>query len=219
MQAVFSAYEVWNRRISTARINRWLEGVLSAHPPPAVAGRRIKIRYMTQAKARPPTFALFGNQLDHLPESYTRYLVNNLRETFDLPGTPIRLHTARRRKPLRQGAQGLMKVAVVGAGIAGLSTAWSLSKRGHEVTLFEQAPRIPNPYAASGDQHRIIRRAYGGADGYARTITEAFEAWDELWADLGRQHYAPCGVLGVSQTEERRGRGLSPGARPHRLAL
>lgn len=91
MQAVFSAYDVWNRRVSTARINRWLDGVLSAHPPPAVAGRRIKIRYMTQAKARPPTFALFGNQLDHLPISYTRYLVNNLREAFELPGTPIRL--------------------------------------------------------------------------------------------------------------------------------
>ncbi len=93
MQAVFASYEVWNRRVSTAKINRWLEGVLSAHPPPAVAGRRIKIRYMTQAKARPPTFALFGNQLDHLPVSYTRYLVNNLREAFELPGTPIRLHT------------------------------------------------------------------------------------------------------------------------------
>jgi len=93
MQAVFRAYDVWNRRVSTARINRWLEGVLSAHPPPAVAGRRIKIRYMTQAKARPPTFALFGNQLEHLPVSYLRYLGNNLREAFDLPGTPIRLHT------------------------------------------------------------------------------------------------------------------------------
>ncbi|MGE7470265.1 ribosome biogenesis GTPase Der [Bosea sp. NPDC003192] len=93
MQAVFRAYEVWNRRVSTARINRWLEGVLSAHPPPAVAGRRIKIRYMTQAKARPPTFALFGNQLEHLPVSYLRYLTNNLREAFELPGTPIRLHT------------------------------------------------------------------------------------------------------------------------------
>ena len=93
MQAVFRAYEVWNRRVSTARINRWLEGVLSAHPPPAVAGRRIKIRYMTQAKARPPTFALFGNQLEHLPVSYLRYLTNNLREAFELPGTPVRLHT------------------------------------------------------------------------------------------------------------------------------
>src|SRR6478609_11019390 len=101
--------------------------------------------------------------------------------------------------------QGAMRVAVVGAGIAGLSTAWSLNRRGHEVTLFEQAPRIPNPYAASGDQHRIIRRAYAGADGYARTISEAFEAWEELWADLGTRHYAPCGTLGVSQTPEDEG--------------
>ncbi|PZU85102.1 MAG: ribosome biogenesis GTPase Der [Chelatococcus sp.] len=103
MQAVFQSYEVWNRRVSTARINRWLEGVLSAHPPPAVAGRRIKIRYMTQAKARPPTFALFGNQLDHLPVSYTRYLVNNLREAFELPGTPIRLHTRGGDNPYDKG--------------------------------------------------------------------------------------------------------------------
>lgn len=99
MQAVFRAYDVWNRRVSTAKINRWLEGVLSAHPPPAVAGRRIKIRYMTQPKARPPTFALFGNQLEHLPVSYLRYLTNNLREAFELPGTPIRLHTRGGRNP------------------------------------------------------------------------------------------------------------------------
>ncbi len=91
MQAVVEASEVWSRRVSTSRINDWLSGAMSRNPPPAVSGRRIKIRYATQVKSRPPHFALFGNQLNALPKSYTRYLVNGLRETFDLPGTPIRL--------------------------------------------------------------------------------------------------------------------------------
>lgn len=91
MGAVVKADEVWNRRVSTARLNGWLEEALAKHAAPAVSGRRIKIRYMTQVKARPPHFAVFGNQLDALPKSYTRYLVNGLRETFDLPGVPIRL--------------------------------------------------------------------------------------------------------------------------------
>jgi len=90
MQAVVQAAEVWSRRIGTAPLNQWLAEALEAHPPPAVSGRRIKIRYMTQVKSRPPHFAFFGNQLDALPKSYTRYLVNGLREAFDLPGTPIR---------------------------------------------------------------------------------------------------------------------------------
>ena len=91
MQACFDAAEVWSRRIPTGKLNRWLEAMTEAHPPPAVSGRRIKIRYMTQPKSRPPYFAIFGNQLDELPDSYHRYLINGLRETFDLPGTPIRL--------------------------------------------------------------------------------------------------------------------------------
>jgi GTPase len=91
IEAAIKAHEIWNKRISTARLNRWLEGALEQNPPPAVAGRRIKIRYITQPKARPPYFVVFGNQLDQLPESYQRYLVNGLRQTFDLPGTPIRL--------------------------------------------------------------------------------------------------------------------------------
>jgi GTP-binding protein len=91
MQAAFAARKTWSTRISTSRINRWLEAALAANPPPAVSGRRIKIRYVTQPKARPPLFAVFGNQLDSLPESYRRYLVNGLRETFELPGVPIRL--------------------------------------------------------------------------------------------------------------------------------
>ncbi|MBV0912886.1 ribosome biogenesis GTPase Der [Anianabacter salinae] len=89
--AVMKAYEVWNRRISTARLNRWLAGMLEAHPPPAPGGRRIRIRYMTQVKTRPPAFVAMCSLPDDLPESYRRYLVNGLRESFDMPGTPIRL--------------------------------------------------------------------------------------------------------------------------------
>jgi Predicted GTPases len=86
-----SVERIWNKRISTARLNRWLEATLEKHPPPAVAGRRIKIRYMTQLRARPPYFVIFGNQLDALPTSYERFLLNGLRESFDLPGVPLRL--------------------------------------------------------------------------------------------------------------------------------
>jgi sarcosine oxidase len=93
-----------------------------------------------------------------------------------------------------------MNIVIVGAGIAGLSTAWSLVKAGHNVTLVEQGP-IPNPLAASGDHHRIIRRAYGKAAGYGRLITEAYDAWDEMWADLGESHLDPRGFMCVSREE------------------
>lgn len=91
MEGVLTAHRIWNMRVSTSKLNRWLEGVIANHPPPAVSGRRIKLRYATQVKARPPHFAIFGNQLDSLPEAYRRYLVNSMRESFNLPGVPIRL--------------------------------------------------------------------------------------------------------------------------------
>jgi sarcosine oxidase len=90
-----------------------------------------------------------------------------------------------------------MRVAIVGGGINGLSTAWALAKRGHRVTLLERGD-IPHPLSASGDEHRIIRRAYT-SDGYTRLMSEAFRAWDDLWADLGARHFAPSGVLAISQ--------------------
>ena len=90
MKAVFAADKRWNSRITTSKLNRWLEGAVERNAPPAPSGRRIKIRYATQANARPPTFAVFGNQLDKLPDSYIRYLMNGLRESFDLAGVPIR---------------------------------------------------------------------------------------------------------------------------------
>ncbi len=91
-EAVEKAYDVWNRRITTAQLNRWLTGMLEQHPPPAPGGKRIKMRYMTQAKTRPPGFVMMCSHPDKLPESYSRYLVNGLRVDFDMPGTPIRLY-------------------------------------------------------------------------------------------------------------------------------
>ena len=89
--AVMRANEVWNRRIPTAQLNRWLAGMVEAHPPPAPGGKRIKLRYATQVKTRPPGFVVMASFPDKLSESYKRYLVNGLREDFDMPGTPIRL--------------------------------------------------------------------------------------------------------------------------------
>ncbi|AXI54511.1 GTPase Der (plasmid) [Pseudoseohaeicola sp. NH-UV-7] len=89
--AILKAYEIWNRRVTTAQLNRWLTGMLEQHPPPAPQGKRIKLRYMTQAKTRPPGFVVMCSHPDKLPASYSRYLVNGLRVDFDMPGTPIRL--------------------------------------------------------------------------------------------------------------------------------
>ncbi len=89
--AIVKAHDVWNRRVTTAQLNRWLGGMVEQHPPPAPQGKRIKLRYMTQAKTRPPGFVVMCSHPDKLPESYKRYLVNALRTDFDMPGTPIRL--------------------------------------------------------------------------------------------------------------------------------
>ena len=91
MQAVVDTHRTWNRRISTARLNRWLETMTVQHPPPAVSGRRLRLKYMTQIKARPPGFVISCTRPDALPASYTRYLINGLREDFSLPGVPLRI--------------------------------------------------------------------------------------------------------------------------------
>ncbi len=105
MQAIVDAYGVWNRRVPTGALNRWFEQVLSAHPPPAVSGRRLKLNYITQAKSRPPSFVLFCTRADAVPDAYKRYLVNSLRESFDLPGTPIRLTLREKDNPFRGRAK------------------------------------------------------------------------------------------------------------------
>jgi len=97
--AVLEADSAWNKRIPTAELNRFLERALARHPPPAIHGRRVRVRYMTQAKSRPPTFALFGNQLGALPQSWLRYLTNELRAAFGIAGTPIRFSLRTTRNP------------------------------------------------------------------------------------------------------------------------
>jgi GTP-binding protein len=105
MEAILDIHEVWNKRVTTNALNRWLEEVLSAHPPPAVSGRRIRLNYITQAKARPPSFVLFCNRAEAVPDQYKRYLVNALRENFDMPGTPIRLTLREKDNPFADKAR------------------------------------------------------------------------------------------------------------------
>ena len=120
MDAVLAAYKVWNKRISTAQLNRWLESVTAIHPPPAVNGRRIRLKYMTQAKARPPTFALFCSLAGDLPTSYLRYLENGLRDSFGLSGSPIRLTVRKAENPYAAAASGASAVSV---------TMWQVPKK------------------------------------------------------------------------------------------
>jgi GTPase len=99
LPAVRAAHDVWNKRIPTGELNRWFEHALETHQAPLVSGRRLKLRYVTQAKARPPTFVVFGTRAEQTPEDYTRYLVNSLRDNFKLPGTPIRLQLRGTKNP------------------------------------------------------------------------------------------------------------------------
>src|SRR5947207_10249367 len=99
MSAIEEAYAVWNKRVPTAALNRWFEQAVDANPPPSVSGRRLKLNYITQAKARPPSFILFCSRADAVPTSYLRYLTNSLREAFDLPGTPVRIALREKANP------------------------------------------------------------------------------------------------------------------------
>jgi GTP-binding protein len=105
MEAIVGAFNVWNKRIPTSALNRWFEATTEAHPPPAVSGRRLRLNYITQAKTRPPSFVLFCTRADALPEAYKRYLINSLRENFELPGTPIRLTLREKENPFKGRAK------------------------------------------------------------------------------------------------------------------
>ena len=107
LPVVRRTHEIWNKRVTTGELNRWFENALERHPPPLVEGRRLKLPCVTHAKARPPTFLAFGTRAERIPEDYPRYLVNSLRETFELPGTPIRLQMRGTKNPfVEEGKRG-----------------------------------------------------------------------------------------------------------------
>jgi GTP-binding protein len=110
MPAVIKAHEDWSTKIKTRDLNDWLKLAVERHPPPAVDGRRVKPKYMAQTKARPPTFVLFASRADKLPDAYRRYLVNSLRQSFDLPGTPIRITVKSGANPYAEGSDDPIKV-------------------------------------------------------------------------------------------------------------
>jgi GTP-binding protein len=99
VDVAFTQRERWSRRVSTAKLNRWFEAATARNPPPSPGGKRIRLRYMTQARSRPPTFIVFGNRLDLLPTSYERYLANALRADLDLEGVPIRITLRSSKNP------------------------------------------------------------------------------------------------------------------------
>jgi GTP-binding protein len=103
MPALAKVYENWSTKVKTRDLNDWLAMAIQRHPPPAVGGKRIKPKYMAQTKARPPTFVLFSSRAEQMPEQYRRYLVNSMRESFDLPGVPIRLTLKSNKNPYAEG--------------------------------------------------------------------------------------------------------------------
>ena len=109
MPAVVKVYQDWTARVKTGDLNRWLRHTVERHPPPSVQGKRIKPRYMAQMKARPPTFVLIASRGDQMPETYKRYLINNLRDAFDMHGVPIRLFVRQGKNPYADKADGARK--------------------------------------------------------------------------------------------------------------
>ena len=143
MAKVAETYEVWNRRLPTSKLNRWLAGIIERHPPPAVSGRRIKLRYLTQAKARPPSFVAFCSRPEALPDAWQRYLVNALRDDFKLPGVPIRLMLRKGENPYEGRKRKLttqVTSSVRGRALAGHSNKTPLpSKSGDSILTMSGA--------------------------------------------------------------------------------
>jgi GTP-binding protein len=166
MPAVFGMHKNWAAKVKTRDLNDWLAMAVQRHPPPAVSGRRIKPKYMAQMKGRPPTFVLVASRADHLPEQYKRYLVNSLRESFDLPGVPIRIFIKANKNPYADEADGNRSVK---SGpkfpIKPKAAAPTLDEDGEPLpkrAMNREAAKAPPPAAPAAKPTRVRKPVGGG---------------------------------------------------------
>jgi GTP-binding protein len=155
MPAVFKTHADWSTKVKTRDLNDWLRMATERHPPPAVSGRRIKPKYMAQTKSRPPTFVLFASRADQLPESYRRYLINSIRESFDLPGVPIRVTVKSNKNPYAEGEEK--------AGQGSARAPFGLPEGG-----------LPSSGLKAKTRIAAAARAKAGADGKPKRRTKKF---------------------------------------------
>jgi GTP-binding protein len=148
MPAVFKAHRDWSTKVKTRDLNDWLAMAVQRHPPPAVNGRRVKPKYIAQTKARPPTFVLFASRASQLPDSYRRYLINSIRESFDLPGVPVRLTVKSGANPYADGegaSRGPSKTAPRKAKPSGAKASGAKAGAGKSSTGKKAAPKSASP--------------------------------------------------------------------------
>jgi GTP-binding protein len=153
MPAVFKMYENWSAKVKTRDLNDWLAMAVQRHPPPAVNGRRIKLKYMAQTKGRPPTFVLFASRADQLPDSYRRYLINGLRESFDLPGVPIRITIKSGANPYAEDSDKAPDVKRWGKG--GSEAKKAAAKTWPQAKSKVKAKPKPSPASAPGTSFKV----------------------------------------------------------------
>jgi GTP-binding protein len=159
MPAVAGVYRNWSTKVKTRDLNDWLAMAVQRHPPPAVQGRRIKPKYMAQLKGRPPTFVLFASRAEHMPEQYRRYLINGLRESFDLPGVPIRITIKSGKNPYADEGEGARKPP----SEAGGPSKFVAKKTRARKAAAEPADRKPGSYKVSAPGKPALSKAKAAA--------------------------------------------------------
>jgi GTP-binding protein len=165
MPAVVKAHGDWATKLKTRDLNDWLQMAIQRHPPPAVNGKRVKPKYMAQIKARPPTFVMFASRADQLPESYRRYLINSLRESFDMPGTPIRITVKPGKNPYADEEKAGAKPQRTAPRRLGTGAA----AKARKADAKEKASAKTRPVKGTGKAKAVVRKGPTQGKRAART--------------------------------------------------